>query len=200
MSKLFVSYIEKYRILDECQKQKIQYSFCVIVGEVEKLVSLFVFFMIMKRILPFMIVLGTLIGVRRYMGGIHFKSAMACFLASFAICSSVIWLGETVCLPKDSRPFVYIGCLLLTYLFAPLPSENRVLGSAAENYRTKAKGMLAVGILILAGHVLEAVLAQYILWALIAIQIETIIKVFMIHYKKGGEADGSEQKCNSTAQ
>ncbi len=38
LSTIFIQYVEKYRALDECQKEKIKYSFCTIIGEIEKIV------------------------------------------------------------------------------------------------------------------------------------------------------------------
>ena len=43
LSTIFIQYVEKYRALDECQKEKIKYSFCTIIGEIEKIVIFFIF-------------------------------------------------------------------------------------------------------------------------------------------------------------
>ena len=123
LSTIFIQYVEKYRALDECQKEKIKYSFCTIIGEIEKIVIFFIFFILIKRGIPFCIVLITLVVVRRYVGGVHFNNFVLCFWTSFVICGLTIWMGEKIKITEVYKSFIYLGGLTITYLFSPFPLE-----------------------------------------------------------------------------
>ena len=190
LSTIFIQYVEKYRALDECQKEKIKYRFCTIIGEIEKIVIFFIFFILIKRGIPFCIVLITLVVVRRYVGGVHFNNFVLCFWTSFVICGLTIWMGEKIKITEVYKSFIYLGGLTITYLFSPFPSENKVLGTKEQRYKTKGEGLFFMGVLIVVGNMIKR-WEQYILWSMVVIEIESMIKVFIMCYKKGGRMDGT---------
>ncbi len=195
LAKQFVKYAQKHRDLEELQRIKIQYVCQVLLGETEKLLVLFALFALAGRTREFLLILLCLLTVRHYVGGVHFKTTFSCLMATIGICVLILYLGRYVLLEEQLRTVIYSGNMLLAYFFAPIPSVNRVSPSVTERWKTKGKGLFALGLMTVAGRLLGAVWEQYIVWAFLVMQVETVIAILLsVYIEKGGK---KHEKCSS---
>lgn len=178
----FIRIVQQYRNCDEVQSIKIRYALCVLLGEVEKLIGLSLLFGLMGNIKEFLFILLLLFGTKRYIGGIHMKTHLSCFLTTFLLISGVIFIGNHSSFTSEQTVLIYLVSLLLAYRAAPMKSENRIITTKEEKYLIKSKAVLAVGIISVIGNFSQGTAERYILWTLLLIQIE-MVAVIILHYR-----------------
>lgn len=177
----FIRIVQQYRNCDEVQSIKIRYSLCVLLGEVEKLIGLSLLFGLMGNIKEFLFILLLLFGTKRYIGGIHMKTHLSCFLTTFLLISGVIFIGNHSSFTSGQTVLIYLVSLLLAYRAAPMKSENRIITTKEEKYLIKSKAVLAVGIISVIGNFSQRTAERYILWTLLLIQIEVLVGLILQH-------------------
>ena len=177
----FIRIVQQYRNCDEVQSIKIRYSLCVLLGEVEKLNGLSLLIGLMGNIKEFLFILLLLFGTKRYIGGIHMKTHLSCFLTTFLLISGVIFIGNHSSFTSGQTVLIYLVSLLLAYRAAPMKSENRIITTKEEKYLIKSKAVLAVGIISVIGNFSQRTAERYILWTLLLIQIEVLVGLILQH-------------------
>lgn len=198
LAEKFINLGRKYCTYSKKQKIKIKYSICVLLGEIEKMSLLIMCFYCMGKMSEFLVVLLVLACTKHYLGGIHMKSFCGCFVVTLTIISAIIWLGNHIEFSIRQKATIYFLTMCVIYVFAPLKSDNHVI-SEKEKLRVKAKGLLAVGSVILLENVTAGYKEIYTLLTLLLIQIETVIYILLAELKErmrehGKTTDGCENE------
>lgn len=112
--------------LSEKDLLKINYSLQVIMGDISKLIIIFLIFLSIGQLPLFFLSSVFLISTRPLAGGIHCKTYFSCLVCSILYFSVVILY--TLLAPKFNVIFYIIFAivsLMLTALYAPCPNEKR---------------------------------------------------------------------------
>lgn len=128
---------------------KVDYSLRVIIGEVEKIILLCIFFGLAGRMLDFIIAFGTIILLRRCTGGIHQKTLLGCFFHSLLIFSLVVFGGRRDILENNIHVFTIILLVVLILRYVPIQSKNRIHYSERQRLRFKVKALTLMVIILL---------------------------------------------------
>ncbi|MBQ4530941.1 MAG: accessory gene regulator B family protein [Lachnospiraceae bacterium] len=181
LAKHFIEKLNNYKNYNENQMIKITYAFCVLAGEMEKLLLLIIIFSIVGKGYAFFIIMVALFCSKHYVGGIHMKTVATCFIASLIAIAVIIFMGEKFIFQSEQKMFIYILSILLMYFFAPMYSENRVI---TNRKKVKIKGICAAFMMGIFGAIVGGVTEQYIVWTLLLINIEIVIGSIMYYRKE----------------
>lgn len=175
LAELFINYVKKYRELEAIQSIKINYSFCVILSEVEKIGMLFLVFALCNRGKEFLIILTILAITKHFTGGVHFNKVESCFISSLVIVTTIILCGFQIELLRIQKIFIYLSLLLMSYLFAPIQSKNHLLMSQSQKRQIKAKCIVWIIALYILTEVLQIREEDYVTWTLLLVEIDLLV-------------------------
>ena len=112
MTKFWEKHIDKVvgKILDilgtkkygEMTVTKVTYALQVLIGEMEKVILLCIFFLLMGNLVDFIIAFSTLTLLRPFTGGMHRTTMLGCFLHTICAFCAIIFLGENIMIERIS--------------------------------------------------------------------------------------------------
>lgn len=117
---------EKNSSLTKKDILKIQYALEVVVGDLSKLLIIFLIFSMLHELKLFFLIYGILITTRSFMGGVHCKTYNSCLIWS-TIYFIVIMLYSKL-IPYFNIKFYIVSVMIffiITLLYAPCPNEKR---------------------------------------------------------------------------
>ena len=121
----FVNYSKENLNFTNDQLEKMEYSFTVIITELEKIVMLFLIFSFFHKALELIIAMVTLMLIRPYTGGLHFKKFFSCFAFSLMVFSITIFGLTHITISYTALVFIYIASTMSFIILAPISSKTR---------------------------------------------------------------------------
>lgn len=121
----------------EYQKKLVKYLFQCIFSEVSKICLFAIIFTRLYVFKEYVFALILLILLRTNGGGLHFKHYASCFLMSFVVFASSIFLGKTIFFPQILSCIILLGSMTVAYQCVPVVSSNRP--PASDNLIKKSK-------------------------------------------------------------
>lgn len=149
---MIMNYLSKDLNLLEDDQAKLLYSLRVIIGDLSKLVILYIVFFTVNRSAEYLMALLALSIIRLYTGGLHFKTYTGCLLFTFLFFASSIYLASSNLVSQSGLIVIELTSLFFIALFSPITSKNRPDYSAKKRLQFKIIGCIAV-ILHLIGFV-----------------------------------------------
>lgn len=142
---VFNYFINNLNLAEDDQK-KLLYSLNVIVGDLSKLVLLYLLFLAFNCQTDYLMALAVLSIIRVYTGGLHFKTYRGCLLFSLLFFSASIYLTNFQLLPRPSM--IGIGTLGIgaIILLSPVTSKNRPNYSSAKRLQFRIMGSAAAAL------------------------------------------------------
>ena len=112
-------------ISDEYKRKLIKYFFQCILSETSKIILFGIIFTRFNLFKEYIYALILLILLRTNGGGLHFKHYTSCFIVSFVVLASSIFLGKTVVLPSFITLIILLTGIVLAPKLVPVMSNNR---------------------------------------------------------------------------
>lgn len=127
---------------------KVTYALQVLIGEMEKLILLSIFFGLMGNLNDFIIAFSTLALLRPFTGGMHRTTMLGCFLHTICAFCAIIFLGKNIVISNEVFTFVTLLLMCLIIRFVPIQSANRIRYNSKQRLRFKVKSLIAVGMIV----------------------------------------------------
>lgn len=133
------------------EMKRLDYTLSVFKCECSKLVILAVVFAVWGRFPEYLVVLLTLLPVRRYSGGIHFNHYRSCFLFTTLFLMLPVLLNSIV-FPLSVQLIVLAFNIGITYAVGPVTSQKRppLEYKKYRQFRYISTGFLLVWLLVFA--------------------------------------------------
>ena len=171
--------------LDEERLEVINYGINLIIGEIPKILLLFVVGFIIGRGYEMLFAFFTLLPLKSVAGGIHLKTHLGCFL-----CTNVLYLGTillstinyfTTPIAKFVTIFlVWVFGMFMIYLYAPADTESLPILRKSERKIKKILSYIFFSITLIAAIMVNNVMYSNILWIGALVQILTITRLAYI--------------------
>lgn len=175
LAERFVEYVKKNQVVNAIQEVKIKYSFCVILGEIEKLGVLLAFYLLIGRIKEFFIILMVLSVTKHFTGGVHLKRVETCFGITLFASGIIIVCGIQICITNIIRLMIYATSAVLMALFAPIQAEQHLVMDKSQAYCIKVKGVLWVILLVILTEFVQIDKKDYVTWTVLCVEIDLLI-------------------------
>lgn len=185
MSTKISNYIASVLCLDRDEHAKLKYSLQVVLGEISKLVLLFLIFFSMGWHQEFGMAVVSLTLLRLYTGGLHFKTYVGCLTFSLMFFTAVIFLSQSYALSQGTMLTLGLGSLAVIAVIAPVTSKNR------PNYNKKQRFIFKiVGCTVIYLHIVGAVTIKnnpyftVAMWVIFLQTVQLLIAKGMTYYEK----------------
>lgn len=132
----------------ELMTAKVTYTLQVLIGEIEKIILLCIFFGLLGNLMEFSIAFITLALLRPFTGGIHRRTLMGCFLHTICVFSIIIFLSNNIMINNEICIFIFMFLICLIIRFVPIQSENRIRYNFNQRMKFKVKTLVSVGIIV----------------------------------------------------
>lgn len=172
---LYILETEKHG--NENQTAKVKYVLTYIINAAEKMISLLVLFGAIHRLKEFIISSISLVSLRIFMGGMHRKTALGCFLHTFSVFLLLVLAGRVLPIWYPIVWIVFAITAVLIWRFTPLPSENLVSYSKCQ---CKCFQWKAWSVLVLLAVVVKRMPERdgnYVVWAVIFQSVEVLVVI-----------------------
>lgn len=123
------NYCESTYNLDELSKIKLRYSLEVILGDMSKFIILLIVFTFWGKHIEFIYSSISLIGIRVFTGGLHYKTFIRCLIFSVFFFFLVIYSENNLVIKNPNILALYIGIILSVVLIAPISEKTRPIYS-----------------------------------------------------------------------
>ena len=154
-------------LCDEKKTIKVKYALQVILNETEKFILLLLIFGVARKLEEFLIILLALCTLRSFIGGIHCRTVLGCFLFSLFSFAIVTILAETILLQEFVICVIFLIALVWVWLSAPIPSPGRPVYSSERRMLFKAKALTVIVVLCSAGRLLSGNVENVIAWSVV---------------------------------
>ncbi len=132
---------------------RVEYSLRVIISEAEKLFLLVLIFALIKQLKQFLVSIVVLIVIRIFVGGIHQKKMVYCFLHTLG--NLLVIIGMSRYLTSNYWGSVFVLFSFLVVVVAPVQSENRITYDRKQRMEFKAKALSIIAVLTYLGYVVD---------------------------------------------
>lgn len=107
------------------QNESLRYVLEVIIGELFKTIGLLVIFIIIDEVVYYLYTLITLLSIRPFSGGMHFKTFSGCtiFTAAFFLIS--LFISKRLSINYITAVLIFVLSFLIIWMFAPITSSSR---------------------------------------------------------------------------
>ena len=157
---------------------KIAYSLECILNEMEKLLLSCLVFYTMNLLSEYLICFLVTCLTRIFLGGIHFKSGILCFLFSITIYLLAIALGYNIEICFPIKILIVLGEIYCMYKYAPIQSKQRPVYKAKQRNRFKMLGILGIQFCLIAICYFPMYM-DIILWLMLLQQLEVYLKIIL---------------------
>lgn len=183
ISNYFISKIlNRVRLLnhyDEDDIDVIRYSLEAILWEIEKMLILFIVFLLLGYIDYFLFILLVIISIRPISGGFHSETALGCLTISFLwIFLSIVVLPM---IPMNTIAFIILGSvsLLITIYHAPMKSLERAsIENTDHNLQKKIFVFIASALWLVWVYFSGSVYAISAFWIIILHNTQLLLEYF----------------------
>lgn len=141
---MIMKYLSKDLNLLEDDKAKLLYSLRVIIGDLSKLMILYIVFFAVNRSAEYLMALLALSIIRLYTGGLHFKTYTGCLFFTFSFFTSSMYLATSDLVSRSGLIIIGLISLFIIALFSPITSKNRPDYSVKKRLQFKIIGCTAV--------------------------------------------------------
>lgn len=135
-------YFESKYNLSHLDSLKLKYSMEIIFNDLSKLAILFILFSIAGYALDFVYSVISLLMIRPFTGGLHFKSYTQCILFTGIFFTLSILLKNHVIITQYIYFLVFTFSVLIIMMFAPIIGDNRPTYSKKKLYQFKLTGLI----------------------------------------------------------
>lgn len=160
--------------LGEFEREKIEYALSALFNETEKLIGIVVVFLTIERVRMFFVSLVVLMSLRIFTGGLHFSKRYHCFLFTLFFFLITVFLSEIFIIDKALGIVLFSLGFMNIVLCAPLPSKHRILVSERRKKRLRDQAKIVMSMWMICYIFIYDMLANIILWTVIAQQIEIL--------------------------
>lgn len=168
----------------ENQRQKISYSLCVLLGEIQKMLVLIIYFFWREKLIGFLLILLILALTKHYLGGIHLNSIIGCLSVTLILVNIIMECSNLVKFSSNQLIVIYIYSLIINILFAPTISKNHVITLDKKKIKKKII-VINTGLLIMGLY--KNTLRGYIGWILLLVESEVLVIKVLQYIRKRGE-------------
>lgn len=145
-----------------------------IVNEVLKLIILAIFFGMLGELTLYVCCVVTLTSTRCFMGGMHRKTMLGCFLQSLIIFMAVIQMAKQLYIyPYHSM--IYIVSLIVVWKCSPIISEARIQYSDASKMKFRAKAISSILCIACITEIVSNDIKNCVIWMLLFQSMETFV-------------------------
>lgn len=167
-------FLEKELNLDNNSKEKIRYGLDVLIGEMLKLIAIFLISLYLNKVQEFFIILTSFFIIRVKIGGTHAKTYMGCLSRSIATFCLLYFIGEKITVNINITILcIVVSCIIINKIKLK-DKYDRVIG-----LKTKEKGNFELILII----VFEFIIIQSICPENNSLFVITIIYIFLDYFK-----------------
>ncbi|MGL5634386.1 MAG: accessory gene regulator B family protein [Sarcina sp.] len=167
-------FLEKELGLDSKSKEKIRYGLDVLVGEMVKLIVIFLVSLYLNKVQEFFIILASFFIIRIRIGGTHAKTYMGCLLRSIFNFCLIYFIADKITISTSvAILFTVISCILITKIELK-DKYDRIIDT-----QKKQKGNFELILII----VFEFIIIQSVCPENNTLFVITIIYIFLDYFK-----------------
>ncbi|MBQ3409513.1 MAG: accessory gene regulator B family protein [Clostridia bacterium] len=168
--------------VDDERAEVIRYGFELLIGEVPKLLLMFVLAALLGKLKYFLISLAIICPYRTFSGGIHLKTHIGCFITTNLMYLGNVYFSEWI---KFNSIYVKLAVIVFTYIFAVTmiilyaPADTETVPILRKNDRRKKKIeaiVWATGVLIISFCVKDIIIGNMCVFGIL-FQTLTITKL-----------------------
>lgn len=173
---------------DALSRKKLKYMLYVVIGESLKILLILAFFTVLGWQKPFFIGLLSLLFVRSFHGGLHFKGFGICLLASwlFFFISLLSW--QNISLTNHRLGLIFLITILIPLLTGIVPSSARPPIPSSKKTVFLAAGLLVIVIHYLIYSMGSRTYTEISVWVLFYQSIQLLIGKGVDYYEKKSNA------------
>ncbi|MBS4535130.1 accessory gene regulator B family protein [Clostridium sp. D2Q-14] len=130
--------------LEETDSIKLKYTLQVIISELSKVIILLIIFSFIGKRIYLVYSIITLLSIRIFTGGLHFKTYNGCLISSCFF--FLIILIASINVPLNSLILVtlFVFTIISVIFLAPIPSKSRPMYSTPKIIKFKILGILSI--------------------------------------------------------
>jgi len=142
--------------LSEVEKIKLRYMLEVIIGEVHKMVIIFIPFFLLDEVWAYVYCFTALFIIRPMTGGFHIKSFLGCLTFSSCFLALCMLFVKTIPLQQPLLSIICFFDLVVLGCFAPIVPKQRPQYSEHKMFQSKLQSIMVVvihfGLYVLSNH------------------------------------------------
>lgn len=144
---------QKMPDIDEERAEVIRYGFELLIGEVPKIMLIFIIALILGKIKYFLISMAIICPYRTFSGGIHLKTHIACFVSTTLLYLGNVffceWFNFNTFYPKLITIIItYIFSIIMIILYAPADTDTVPILVKKDRKRAKIKSIIWITIVL----------------------------------------------------
>jgi accessory gene regulator B len=122
---------------------KIRFSSKTIISEFIKLILLLITTILIANFISFVYITVTLLFLRPFSGGLHFKSHISCFIFSMLFYSTILFIPQML-ISAGSALIIFLLSLIIIAIYSPMPSAKRPSYSIEQQTLFRSTAVLFV--------------------------------------------------------
>ncbi|MBN2558471.1 MAG: accessory gene regulator B family protein [Clostridia bacterium] len=123
--------------------EKIHYASKTIISELIKFILLLLFSVIVADFISFIYITITLLFLRPFSGGLHFRSHISCFIFSVLFYSIILFIPQTL-ISAGPALIIFLLSLSIIAAYSPMPSAKRPSYSVEQQTMFRSIAVLSV--------------------------------------------------------
>ena len=144
---------QKMPEVDEERAEVIRYGFELLIGEVPKMLLIFLIALILGKIKYFIISLAIICPYRTFSGGIHLKTHIACFITTTLLYLGTVFFCEWISfnslqMQLITTVIIYLFSIMMIILYAPADTDTVPILIKKERKRAKIKSIIWITIVL----------------------------------------------------
>lgn len=168
--------------VDDERAEVIRYGFELLIGEVPKLILMFILAFALGKLKYFIISVAILCPYRTFSGGIHLKTHLGCFIGTNLLYLGNVYVSEWIIFTNDfikytTLIFTYVFAIVMILLFAPADTETVPILRRKDRIHKKILSLIWITcIVILAAFIKDRIISNMCILGII-FQTLTITKL-----------------------
>ena len=154
---------------------KISYLFEMLLSETEKIILISILFTLMGYGSNIVAVFFVIMFVRRYIGGNHCNSYIACLICSVTICGMAVLTGVYFELSSFFRICIVIVAIAINNLLAPVKMANRPVLRWDDVKKIKRKGNIGILLVVIVGRVVSDTIGNTLFTTLLLLDMDCLV-------------------------
>lgn len=144
---------QKMPEVDEERAEVIRYGFELLIGEVPKMLLIFLIALILGKIKYFIISLAIICPYRTFSGGIHLKTHIACFITTTLLYLETVFFCEWISfnslqMQLITTVIIYLFSIMMIILYAPADTDTVPILIKKDRKRAKIKSIIWITIVL----------------------------------------------------
>ena len=173
---------QKMPEVDDERAEVIRYGFELIIGEVPKMILIFLIAILLGKLKYFLISIAIIGPYRTFSGGIHLKTHIACFLSTtFLYLGNVFISGmfeiTNFYVKVVTITIVYIFSVIMIILYAPADTDSVPILRKIDRKRGKIKSIICVSVVLIVSVITEDQVISNMCLIGVFVQTVTIMKI-----------------------